>query len=124
MSDNNKNLHLAELIQSVKQELIDSSKQSLENQKKDGTPILLELDEVELELKFYVSTSGEGKANLFVSSIEGSFESSKEQTARIKLKVHKGCGDSNNVGAAHLHHQEEIDIKFPEVDLGINHLTE
>lgn len=111
------NLHLADLIQSVKQGLIDSSKQSLEDQEQDGTPILLELDEVELELKFYVSTSGKGKANIFVSSVEGSVESAKTQTARIKLKVHKG-GENGNDGVYHhiARHQEG------QVNLGVNHV--
>ena len=120
MKDNENNLHLADLIQRVKQELINSSKQSLEDQEQDGTPILLELDEVELELKFYVSTSGKGKANIFVSSVEGSVESTKEQIARIKLKVHKGFGE-NKHGDNNIYHHKETNDRVSGLEIGTCH---
>ena len=84
-----KNLHLADLIQRVKQELIASSVRSELDKQKNGTPYLLELKEVELELKFYVKTTAEGKVDAFFFSSKGELNSAKEQTARIKFKIHK-----------------------------------
>ncbi|PCK00490.1 MAG: hypothetical protein COA45_01540 [Zetaproteobacteria bacterium] len=102
MSEDN-NLHLADLIQSVKQELIASSVRSEQEKKENGTPYLLELEEVELELKFYVKTTAEGKVNILVSSGTAGVESAKEQTARIKFKIHK---DGGNID--HMYLQTEI----------------
>ncbi|PCJ02666.1 MAG: hypothetical protein COB14_01525 [Alphaproteobacteria bacterium] len=119
MSEDN-NLHLADLIQSVKNELIESSRRSEEDQEENGTSYLFALEEVELELKFYVSTTIEGKVKGLIFSAQAGGESAKEQTAKIKFKVHKNPDEnSNDSDTKNIWHSRTLNIlaHIP----GVNH---
>lgn len=119
------NLHLADLIQGVKNELIESSRRSEEDQEENGTPYLFALEEVELELKFSVETAAGGGANFIFYSAEGSLASTREQTAKIKFKIHKTSESKDNI-AMSVHHMHPGGEAEPEgtIDLGLNHLID
>ncbi len=95
---NQSSVDLADFIQSVKKELLKSSKISEEEKKEKGINPLLQLNAVELEVNFTVERELGCDAKFYVINAGSSIQSTQYQSAKLHFNIIPPHAPPNGLG--------------------------